>query len=340
MFEDVICELRDLEHGVRVSIPISMDDEGYLDRRCPSLDCGAEFKVLAEDWRNKVRDEVVYCPVCRFQAVSTEWNTPEQGQYIEKVAGKYLHDRLNKAFSKSVKRFNRQQLKHGFIQMSMSYHPSPTPVLLPAMAWDVMTQKSTCEVCGCRYSSIGAAFFCPSCGHNCAATTFDIAIDTVRRTIESLAVIRGALTNATDNDTAENSIRQICENGLVKLVSAFQRFAETRFEVLPKSSQFNPRQNVFQNLSESSELWHSATGSGYDDMLSSSEFNDLQRFFQQRHMLVHKEGIVDQAYIDRSGDRRYSIGQKLIIRGDDVLHLADLVSNLAHELLNYSNKYK
>jgi uncharacterized Zn finger protein (UPF0148 family) len=200
------------------------------------------------------------------------------------------------------------------------------------MASEIMRQKSTCDECGCRYSSIGGAFFCPACGHNCAAATFDSAVETVRRTIKSLPAIRQALTVAADRDTAENSIRQICENGLVKLVSAFQRFAEARFEALPNASRFNPRQNVFQNLSESSKLWLSAIGRGYDHMLSHSELHDLQCFFQQRHLLAHREGIVDQAYIDRSGDQRYSFGQRLVIRGDAVIRLADLVSKLANEL--------
>ena len=214
----------------------------------------------------------------------------------------------------------------------MSYRPGPIPLLLPVMASEIMRQRSICDECGCHYSSIGAAFFCPACGHNCAASTFDNAIETVRRTIKTLPAIRKALTAAANRDTAENSIRQICENSLVKLISAFQRFAEARFGALPNASQFNPRQNVFQNLSKSSEIWCSAIGRGYDRMLSHSELHDLQRFFQQRHLLAHREGIVDQTYIDRSGDQRYSVGQRLVIRGDTVLRLADLVSKLANEL--------
>ena len=37
---------------------------------------------------------------------------------------------------------------------------------------------------------------------------------------------------------------------------------------------------------------------------TATECAALERFFQQRHALSHNEGIVDQLYLDRSGDRR------------------------------------
>jgi hypothetical protein len=168
--------------------------------------------------------------------------------------------------------------------------------------------------------------------YNSAASTLDTAVETVRKTIDSIPAIHEALAAAANEDIAENSIRHICENGFVKLVSSFQRFAEAQFDLLPHRSQFNPRRNVFQNLTESSDLWRSAISDGYEDMLTTSELSHLECFFQQRHLLAHKEGMVDQAYIDKSGDHRYAVGQRLVIRQDVVLNLADLVSKLAEEL--------
>tara|TARA_B100000315_G_scaffold128322_2_gene117997 strand:- start:2680 stop:3690 length:1011 start_codon:yes stop_codon:yes gene_type:complete len=332
MFDDVIREIRRLERGVQISIEFDIDGDGFIDRVCPSSQCNVDFKILLDDWSDKVRDEVVYCPICRFEAESSEWYTPEQQEYIERAAYRYFQQRLDKAFSQSTRRFNRSQPSSAFIKVSMSYRPSPLPILIPAEASEIMCQQSTCEECGCRYSSIGAAFFCPACGHNSAASTFDAAVETVRKTLDSLSTIRQALAEATDNDTAEDSVRQICENGHVKLVAAFQRLAEASFDGLPNRSQFSPRRNVFQNLPESSDLWRSAVGDGYDDMISAPEFSKLERFFQQRHLLAHREGMVDQAYIDRSGDHRYAVGQRLIVRGNTVRDLADLVSKIADEL--------
>lgn len=55
-------------------------------------------------------------------------------------------------------------------------------------------------------------------------------------------------------------------------------------------------------------------------------------FFQQRHLLAHKEGLVDEEYLTKSGDTAYRVGQKLQIKEPSVLRLADLVERLAASL--------
>ena len=47
-------------------------------------------------------------------------------------------------------------------------------------------------------------------------------------------------------------------------------------------------------------------------------------------MLSHSEGIVDEKYIDRSGDDTYKIGQRIVISIDDVRSLANLIEQLAN----------
>ena len=83
MFDDVLRKIKQLERGVQVSIQLELDDNGYLDRVCPSDECRTHFKVMFDDWRNIVRDEEVFCPLCRHDAKASEWNTPEQLQYIK-----------------------------------------------------------------------------------------------------------------------------------------------------------------------------------------------------------------------------------------------------------------
>jgi len=336
MCEHLSRELRNLERRVRVPIELSLDDERYLDRACPNPECGAAFKVLFDDWRDKVPDNRAYCPICGFMAQASEWNTPEQQEQIKNAALRYLHNRLDEALTRGARAFNRSQPRGGLIRMSLSYRPGRLPLVVTAEASEVMTQRSTCEACGSQYSSIGAAFFCPACGHNSAASAFHANVETVCKTLTAIPEIRRAVTEKLGKDGAEDSVRQICENCLVKLVSAFQHFAEALYEALPSQAKPKARRNVFQNLSESSELWRCAIGHGYDDMLSASELSALERFFQQRHLLVHNDGIVDQLYLDRSGNLSYSAGQRLVIRGDRVEVLADLVTRLATQLRRYT----
>jgi hypothetical protein len=95
MFDKLIREVKKMEQGIRIPIDLPLDDVGYLDRRCPENSCHFEFKVLFEDWRDKVSDDKVFCPLCRHEEPATEWKTDEQAEYIQSVAVAYAQKIIN-----------------------------------------------------------------------------------------------------------------------------------------------------------------------------------------------------------------------------------------------------
>jgi DNA-binding IclR family transcriptional regulator len=58
----------------------------------------------------------------------------------------------------------------------------------------------------------------------------------------------------------------------------------------------------------------------------------LEIYYQQRHLLAHHEGIVDQRYIERSGDKTYHVGQRIVVTPANVKHMRDLISKVANQL--------
>jgi hypothetical protein len=86
-----------------------------------------------------------------------------------------------------------------------------------------------------------------------------------------------------------SAARQILGNSMVRIVGSFQRSAEKLFERTPGATKIPRRKNVFENLSGGSEVWRSATGKGYEELLGPIAMADLLRFFQQRHLLAHCE---------------------------------------------------
>ncbi len=272
MFDNLFQELEKLD-GSFVSISVPLDNEGYLDRRCPSDICQADFKVLMEDWDHKFSDAQVFCPICREEAESTEWNTPEQQEYIGQIGGNYIAGIINQALSQDTEDFNRRQTP-GFITLSMSYKPGTPTLIVPISAAEELRQKFTCEQCGCRYSSLGAAFFCPACGHNSAESTFSQTIEAVQKSLAALPAICEAV-QAADADAARNTMREILENSMGRLVGAFQRISEALFDRTPAGTTARRRKNVFQNLTEGSALWRAAISKGYEDLLSPAEMADL-----------------------------------------------------------------
>jgi hypothetical protein len=205
----------------------------------------------------------------------------------------------------------------------MDVKSRPQSVLVPAAAAEAMRLKITCPACACRYAVIGAAFFCPSCGHNSAELMFSQSIAAIRSALDAIGVIRAAIP---DRDTAETTVRLVIENGLQNAVTAFQRYAEALYARHPHAPA--ARRNAFQNLAESSGLWHAACGKEYSDHLDGAELAVLARMFQQRHLLAHRQGLVDEDYISRSDDTSYRIGQRVVIRETAVRECLVLIEKL------------
>jgi len=101
------------------------------------------------------------------------------------------------------------------------------------------------------------------------------------------------------------------------------------FSKLPNAAGVSAPKNVFQRLDQSSQLWKAACTHRYEDVLSGGEMADLKQLFQRRHLLAHRDGIVDQEYIDRSGDGSYAVGQRLVVKPESILRLAGLLHQLS-----------
>jgi hypothetical protein len=329
MFDDLIREVERLEQRMTISVPLRSDERGYLDRRCPSQSCHALFKVFSADWDEKVPPERAFCPLCRCEASSDEWATPQQKQYAKAVAIREFRKRLNGALEAGARNFNQRQ-RSGFLTFSLSVTPDRTPVFLPRSVGEIMEQTFTCETCSCRYTSIGAAFFCPGCGHNSAISTFSQTLETVRNTIAAVSAIKEAFNDS--KDAAENAIRLIMEQSMGKLVGSFEHFTEALFSKVASAPIHKIKRGSFQRLTEASNLWLEAVGKGYEDILSANELADLRVLFQRRHLLMHADGVVDMDYIQKSGDHEYAVGQRIVTREQNVLRLLALVEKIGGEL--------
>lgn len=320
----MIRELRRLEGTHQISVSIPSDAEGYFDRECPSSECLFQFKIHEDDWRDKVRDEEVFCPFCGHTADSGKWLTQEQVKHVEQAGVAHVRQRLGSAMKRDADRWNRRQPRNNFISITMKVDSRPRHVLLPPAAAEPMRLKITCPECACRYAVIGAAFFCPACGHNAAELVFTLSLTGIRSALDALPAVRVAIP---DRDTAETTVRLIVENGLQNAITAFQRYAEALYARLPAAPA--ARRNAFQNLAEGSDLWRAATGRGYSDHLAPADLAALTRAFQQRHLLAHTQGLVDQDYVTRSGDTAYQPGQRLVIREASVRQCVELIEKLA-----------
>ena len=326
MYRDLRRVLRQFEGTQSLPVSVEIDEDGYLDRQCHEPDCMFRFKVQADDWLKKVGEEST-CPLCGHFADSVEWSTRDQTEYFENLVVAHVRKPITKALQRDAHRWNRAQPRNSFVRVTMRVEGRPLQVSLPPVAADPMRLKIECSECRCRYAVTGTGFFCPACGNSDSEVVFWQTLSGIRGSIGSLAKVRATIP---DPDTAENMVRMIIETGLQTTVTAFQRYAEALyFQMEPQAS---PRRNSFQSLSRGSALWCAATGSHYSDFLSSAEVSTLKRAFQQRHLLAHTQGIVDQGYINLSGDTSHQLGERVRVREEAVLIFLDAVERLVGHL--------
>lgn len=190
-----------------------------------------------------------------------------------------------------------------------------------------MQLEIECDACLAHFSVIGSAYFCPACGANSVIRTFHDSLRKIRAKRDSEETVRQALSDAVGKDEAELTWRSLRETCLSDGVTAFQKYCEELYEPFG-----NAPFNAFQRVDKGSELWRSAIGEGYESWLSAHELSSLKVLYQKRHILAHNEGVVDQRYIEKSGDATYKPGQRLVVSKGDVEMLLSLLEKLGSAL--------
>lgn len=315
-----------------MEIPITFlsDEKGYFDRECPNENCLYTFKINMQDWKEKVSDDEVHCPMCGYIDTADKWWTQEQLESMQEIAASYAMSMITKELDKAFGKLARSTRNNKFLKIT--YKPSKKITFQnnPIGQSEEWETDITCEKCGTRYSVIGSAYFCPCCGHNSAVSAFNESTDSIEKMLKSLPEMKQLLTESYGRDKAETMCRGLLESSLGDIVSSFQKFASCHYDKLTGEIS---RVNDFQIVEKGSQLFKDATGKGYEEWLSDKELHDMNMFFQRRHLIEHNNGMVDQKYVDKSGDNSYVIGQRLVIKENDAYALLAIIKKLAKGLM-------
>lgn len=312
-----------------VSIPIKLksDEKGYFDRECPNEECLYKFKINMEDWESKFLDGEMHCPMCGHIDSLDKWWTQEQLEEMGNIAQSYAMAYIDKEFNKSFKKLEKCSNK--FIKIKYKPGKKITFINNPIGQSKEWNLDIECKECGTKYSVIGSAYFCPCCGYNSAEDVFEESLDTVQKMLDSVSEMKELFNKSYGEDKAETMIRSMIEGTLGDVVSAYQKYAEVKYKRLSSKA---VRVNDFQIIEKGSELFKEVTSYGYDKWLSSIELENMNLYFQRRHIIEHNNGIIDQKYIDKSKDLSYEIGQRVIIKIENVYELLRIIKKLVSGL--------
>jgi hypothetical protein len=293
--------------GNQVSVPIEVDDDGYLGRECPNPECEEYFKVTPGTGIQGPAP--CHCPYCGHEGDSNTFWTKEQLEYAKSVAMGQIMEAVRQDL-KALEFANKPRGPFG-IGISMKLKTGdPVPV-----SWYRERKLETeivCDHCTLRYAIYGVFGWCPDCGVHNSFQILTKNLDLARKKL--------ALVPSIEQELAETLIA----DALAGVVSAFDGFGRELCASNGKPS--------FQNLEGGRKRVQQGYSFDMADCLAGDEWLCACRGFQKRHLMAHRMGVVDDAYVSKAQDPSANVGRKVTLDKAEVAALVEIVEKLGRRL--------
>ncbi|HVC89393.1 MAG TPA: hypothetical protein VND66_02105 [Acidobacteriaceae bacterium] len=294
--------------GTQFSIPITVDDDGYLGRECPVQDCLGYFKITPG---TGVKGPApCFCPYCGHKGESNTFFTQEQIEYAKSVVLRKVTDALHKDL-KSLEFEHKPQGLFG-IGLSLKVQRS-APLPIRYYREKELETAITCDNCTLRYAIYGVFGWCSDCGVHNSLQILIKNLELARKELTLAATAEVDLANHLTGDALENA------------VSAFDGFGRELCQ--RKSVEIR-----FQNLAAARRKAQDAFGFDFADTLRPDEWDAACRAFQKRHLLAHKMGVIDDDYIQKANDAGAILGRRIALNQAEVETSISLVEAMGRRL--------
>jgi len=293
---------------------IQSDEQGMWGRNCPL--CKKYFRT------NHVMG-FTFCPYCSAGEASLAFISKEQRTYITA-----FYDAFARAY---VGKKN--------ISLDIADITDRTP------AWHYAEEKLqfhfTCDTKDCHAETdiLGEYGYCPRCGRTNARKLFSERISKMLTRLEE-----------TKNMVSDRKARgAIWEEMTVTSLSEFEALARhLRTSLLRFPMTANRRKRLeelnFQKPLQADETLARWFDIGLlewagDDITPSrkvpeSDLPFIKKMIQKRHILMHNGGIVDQAYLDLSGDIQVRLNERISVESKEAKRFIECVRGMAANLLD------
>jgi hypothetical protein len=259
-----------------------------------------------------------YCPYCGHEAGQNKFFTKAQVEYAKSV----VLNKVTDALLKDLKGLEFNHPPRGTFGIGISMKVTGQPRPIRHYREKKLETEVVCDQCTLRYTIYGVFGYCPDCGvHN----SFQILN-------KNLDLVEKLLGVAKTQDTA--LAQNLIENALEDCVSAFDGFGRETCRVF-SSKATQPEKVIeirFQNISTARERVRELFAVDFASSLTTDDWMKVQRAFQKRHLLSHKMGVVDEAYLSATGETRSFLGRKVPLAGAEIAELVVRLRALGLEL--------
>ncbi len=301
--------------GSQIFVAIPADEKGLTGRRCPNPDCNSYFKI---EFGTGLKGENLpcHCPYCGHVGDPSEFMTEDQIEYAKSVAVRKISDAVFQDFKKFE--FNHKPKGAFGIGLSLKVQRPRVPAIRHYQEEELETE-TTCSNCTLRYAIYGVFAYCPDCASHNSYQILDQNYSLLEKQL--------ILAEREGGDLG----RQLIEDALENAVAVFDAFGRETCAVAFKNNASSLSLNTlsFQSLESAHEKLKAAANFDMKGFLEGDrEWAELLKNFQKRHLLSHRLGVVDQVYVDRTGDRTVPVGRRIQISSTDVRDMLSLLRTL------------
>jgi hypothetical protein len=306
----------------QVKVSLQNDEEGFIGRECPQASCLGYFKIQLGTGLIE-QDLPCHCPYCGFSAGQDQFFTQEQIEFAQSVAVRTVSAALFKDLTSSFKRLEVKPQGPFGIGLKVTVEGKFEP--LKYYREKQLETEVICNHCTLRYAIYGVFAFCPDCGEHNSLQILEKNLDLCLKEVE-LAKQSGDPTLA----------GHLIPNALEDAVSAFDGFGREicRVHADKIGDPRKAKQFSFQNLLSVRDSIRTHWGFDLSASLAPDEWQFACRCFQKRHLLAHKMGVVDEAYVRNTADATATVGRKISIKPEEVMSLVTILRRLGTALSN------
>lgn len=310
--------------GFEAAVSIPTDDEGFFGRECPA--CERFFKLRLDQWLALPDEIVITCPYCGHDSADpSDFTTAQQHERALSgamaLAEQYAHEAIRDVF----RGLQTRRLRPGEsgVEFTVSNSPPPPVRSLTTYVEEKVRRAITCDNCQTEYAVYGATAFCPICGPRAAASTVLEAIDRGRR---ALALEDALPEDMREQTRADGVFDKAAADAVKETVTLFEVFTRDQFSSRVSGHEAIGKEKgrgVFQRLEAVDALFAEHVGTAISSLVPEDIWAQLETVFQQRHVLVHRQGIIDEQYVQRVPHAGQQVGQRLVLGRRDAEQALD-----------------
>ena len=293
----------------KLHVPLPKDAGGFIQRECPN--CGNLFKIS----QDCISNSMLYCPYCISKNAFSSYTTNGQIAHSQKIIRESFLAKKNEV---------------SFGRISVINPRIADPLLPDQYCEKDLDTPIQCSYCKGSYIIYGINSVCPFCGKYNGLDFFEARLKAYYDQIQL---------QSTTNDDLEmyclpNPNAIILTQTLKSIIDSFESYFKD-LEIYGQKMGYLPRINkkiVIQNLSVSKDNIIKYYNIDISIPFSDDEWTRAERMFMRRHLYTHKEGVVDENYLERTNDTSAELGHVMPISKSDIDYLIEFLRKLAQYL--------